>query len=240
MSRRASYIIRKLYANESGGVRVLRSDDIYERTTDFLHSVGIALKKWWILLPICGFIAISIYYFNTLTKSVLNVEASLSTVTVQMQRRLDLSINLASAVAVYASHEKDIFTLVAQLRTTLMGNSEALKNVSLKNSGASLGSSSNTSQLLGKLFGIAEQYPDLKLSTEFNHLLDAIVEVEKDIAVARTNYNNASNEYTTLLQRFPGRYYGLLFGFKSTPLFEPDKDAEKFIPMNFSLPKEKN
>lgn len=233
-SDRVGYIIKKLYYSERGEVGVLGTQPMdgylfWKRKPfkDFVRNMSTVLSKWWVLTSI-GLVAIlTIYYFNTIMIRVQDCGAAAATIQAHEQRRHDLSINLAKAVAIYAEHESRIFTNTAELRAAMMGNVDAAKKIAPQDGGKT------TSALLGKIFGIAEQYPDLKLSAEFNHLLDAIIAIEKDIASARTDYNTASNKLSTALGTFPGNFYGRLFGFKAFPLFESDESARKFIPMNF-------
>jgi len=81
------------------------------------------------------------------------------------------------------------------------------------------------------MLAVAEQYPDLKLSDNFNTLMAALVEVEKDLADERIKFNDAVNIYTTNLIRFPLNAYAWIFGFKSRPYFEATADASRFNPI---------
>ena len=75
---------------------------------------------------------------------------------------------------------------------------------------------------------IAEQYPDLKLSTNFESLMAALVEVEKDLATERIKFNNEINIYTTNVVRFPCNIFAHIFGFELKPYFESTNEAKTF------------
>ncbi len=86
---------------------------------------------------------------------------------------------------------------------------------------------------LDRLMAVAEQYPDLKLSTNFQSLMTALIEVEKDLAVERIRYNDAVNLYTTTLYKFPTNIFAFIFNFETLPYYEATEDARRFVPIDF-------
>jgi LemA protein len=86
---------------------------------------------------------------------------------------------------------------------------------------------------LDRLLAVAEQYPDLKLSSNFQSLMTALIDVEKDLAVERIRYNDAANFYTTILYKFPTNFYAWVFGFEDLPYFEATHEAKRFKPIDY-------
>ena len=86
---------------------------------------------------------------------------------------------------------------------------------------------------LNRLLAVAEQYPDLKLSVTFQSLMAALVEVEKDLAAERINYNDKVNVYTTNLMMFPLNICAYLFGFEPEPYFRAEPEARKLVPIPY-------
>ncbi|MBF0234327.1 MAG: LemA family protein [Desulfamplus sp.] len=86
---------------------------------------------------------------------------------------------------------------------------------------------------LGKLMAVAEQYPDLKLSTTFNSLMLALIEVEKDLAAERLKYNDQVNKYTTITAMFPGNFFAWLFNFPERSYFDSTEDAKSLVPIGY-------
>jgi LemA protein len=81
---------------------------------------------------------------------------------------------------------------------------------------------------LSKLMALAEQYPDLKLSSNFQSLMAALIEVEKDLATERIKLNDMVNTYTTNVAKFPCNMFAVLYGFPRSPYFEATEEAKAF------------
>ncbi len=187
----------------------------------------------------------SIYYFNMLVSTEQDVYSARGKVNALQQRRNDISINLSKAALDYSKHEQSVFTATVALRALFAEKGVDDAKIAelfeeLKQPGAA-DAGNLPEKLLGnkdlsplnRLLAVAEQYPDLKLSSNFNNLMTALVEVEKDLAAERLKLNDAVNMYTTNLARFPINFYGWVFGFKSQPYFEASKDAQKFRPIDY-------
>ena len=86
---------------------------------------------------------------------------------------------------------------------------------------------------LKKILAVAEQYPDLKLSTTFLSLMTALIDVEKDLAAERLLFNDAVNIYTTSIAMFPSNIYADLFKFVGKPYFEPTEEATRLKPIAY-------
>ncbi|WP_052279026.1 LemA family protein [Solidesulfovibrio magneticus] len=198
--------------------------------------------RW--LLGFCFLVlaAATIYYYNTLIGVEHDVMKSRAQVDVFMQRRNDISINLAKALQDYSHYEKNVLTEIVKLRTALGGegaNPGAVEEL-LKNAGpaapagtAPAGAAGLSSAALARLLAVAEQYPDLKLSANFQSLMAALVEVEKDLAGERVKFNEAILAYANYVDKFPSNFFALCFGFRMTPYFKATQDAQVLTPISY-------
>ena len=141
------------------------------------------------------------------------VKAQWAQVQNQLQRRNDLIPNLVETVKGYASHERETFEAVIQARTRAQGASNPQEATAAE---GLLG------QALGRLFALAEAYPDLKADANFRQLQDELSETENRIAVSRQIYNDAALTYNNSIQVFPGVLLAGPFGFKAKEYFETD------------------
>ncbi|NVM23461.1 MAG: LemA family protein [Desulfobacterales bacterium] len=183
----------------------------------------------------------SVYYYNLLVSTEQDVLASRGKVQALLQRRNDISINLSKAVLDYSRHERGVFTAVVALRSVLAEHGvkgekleEIMKNLERPRKAAG-GKVAGTDPLaaLDRLLAVAEQYPDLKLSSNFLNLMTALVEVEKDLATERLKYNDAANVYTTNIAKFPINFYAWAFGFELQPYFEATEEAKSLKPIDY-------
>src|SRR3989344_212265 len=137
----------------------------------------------WILLALAIFVVlIFIYYYNRFVVLSNRIDNSLSQIDVQLKRRTDLIPNLIESVKGYAKHEKTVIKSVSDARKSL---------VSAKNTTDKLAADSLLEKALGKLFAIAEAYPDLKANTNFLELQRELSTTEDRIAYARQFYNDS-------------------------------------------------
>ncbi len=179
-----------------------------------------------------------IYYYNVFQRNYYDVIAAESIVDNMLQKRHNISINLAKMVLDYSQHEQKIMSHVVNSRTKIAGSGamqeikEQLAKVASEN-GAAAGGVALSPDLMSKLFAIAEQYPDLKLSQNFQKFIDALVETEKEISASRTNFNKLVNKYTTELVTFPGNICNMFFRFEPKDFFTASKDAKRFKAVAF-------
>lgn len=172
---------------------------------EFLIGIGIlvALGVW----------LVSIY--NRLVALDQRVDQSYADIEVQLNQRHDLIPNLVETVKGYASHERETLDAVVQARNSAVAASGPAAQASAEGvlSGA-----------LGKLFALAEAYPDLKANTNFIQLQDELSDVENKLAAARRFFNNAVSELNTGIQQFPAVLFAASFGFKEREFFDLGED----------------
>jgi len=173
------------------------------------------------LLVILGVIVVIVIFiisiFNRLVGLRQTCNQAWSDIEVQLKQRQDLIPSLVNVVKGYAKHEKETLNAVIQAR----------------NAAASAGSVGDTvkaegllGQALGKLFALAEAYPDLKANENFLQLQDELSDVENKISAARRFYNNSVQEYNTGREQFPANMIAGPFGFEGREFFESQEGRE--------------
>lgn len=172
-----------------------------------------------VLLGIVGLLAVAlVVIYNGLVRSKIRVDGAWSDITVQLKRRADLIPNLVETVKGYAKHESGVFEQVTKARTAIMSSGGDVK--------ATAAADNMMSGALKSLFAVAEAYPDLKASTNFQQLQAELVDTEDKIQAARRFYNGAVGEYNTKLRVFPTVIFARMLGFSERVFYElPEAEA---------------
>jgi LemA protein len=162
-------------------------------------------------------IAIGIY--NRIVALNQRGDQAFADVDVQLRQRQDLVPNLVETVKGYASHEKGTLEAVIQARNAaIAAQGPAAQGAAEGMLGAAL----------GKLFALAEAYPDLKANTNFLELQRELSDIENKIAASRRFYNNSIQEYNTAIQQVPGVFIAPMGNFKERDFFEiPEASREQ-------------
>lgn len=163
--------------------------------------------------------AISIY--NSLVQKRMLKEEGWSGVDVQLKRRHDLIGNLVNAVKGYMQHEKGVLEEVVRLRSM---SQQATNVADIAAAESGLG------QMLGRLFALMENYPDLKASANVMHLQESLASLEDEIQKARRYYNATVRDLNILIQSFPSSIIAQRYGFHEGEFFELDNVAERAVP----------
>ena len=171
-----------------------------------------------VVVVIVMIVAFIIGVYNKLITLRTRVEEAWSDITIQLKYRADLIPNLVETVKGYAKHEKETFEAVISARnkavnaTTMEGKIEAENQMS---------------GVLGRLFALAEAYPELKANVNFLDLQNQLKSVEEDIANARKYFNGVTRQYNTRIQVFPTNIVAGIFNFTKKPLFEVADEAQR-------------
>jgi LemA protein len=178
----------------------------------------------WIVLAIAvALVVYVIYIYNRLVATRQMSEEAWSGIDVQLKRRADLVPNLIETVKGYASHERGVFEEVTELRTRAQsvppGDVEARAKAE---SALSLG--------LGRLFAVAENYPDLKASANFLELQQELGNLESEIQMARRYYNGAVRNLNTMVESFPSNFVANQFRFEKREYFEIEEPGDRAVP----------
>lgn len=163
--------------------------------------------------------------YNSLVSLDQNVDTAEANIATQLQRRSDLIPNLVSTVKGYAGQEKEIFTEIADARARLAGANTITEEA---NADSALSSS------LSRLLAIAENYPQLQSSQNFQDLSIQLEGTENRIAIARQDYNETVKLYNAKRRRFPSNIIGSLFNFDERPYYEASSGAETVPTVDFT------
>ncbi|MBR2680525.1 MAG: LemA family protein, partial [Exiguobacterium sp.] len=157
-------------------------------------------------------IAMVIGAYNSLVKLDERVNEAWSDITVQLKYRADLIPNVVETVKGYAKHEKETFEMVTEARSAVMG-AKTVKQVAE--------AEKEMQGALGRIFAIAEAYPELKANENFVKLQSQLQDVEDKIQAARRFYNAGAKELNTKIKTFPTNIINNLVGhFKKREYFE--------------------
>ncbi len=162
-----------------------------------------------------------IFTYNRLISFRNRAKEAWSDIDVQLKRRYNLIPNLVETVKGYAAHEREIFEKVTQARAQAMGAQ------GLKEKGEAENALSST---LKSLFAVAENYPDLKASTNFLELQRELRDTEDKIQAARRFYNTNVRDLNTKIESFPTNVIASLFNFKSMEFFQVEESAVREVP----------
>ena len=173
----------------------------------------------WILLAI--FVLGVVWFvsvYNGFVQLKVRSEGAWSDVDVQLKRRYDLIPNLVSTVKGYASHEAKVFESVTQARAQAM---------SANTPGSKGQAEQGLAGALKSLFAVAENYPQLRASENFQGLQASLGQIEEAIQNARRYYNAVVRDYNTKLGVLPDSMVGRLAGFQAREFFQPDSAEER-------------
>ena len=159
--------------------------------------------------------------YNKLIKNRNMVEEGWSGIDVQLKRRSNLIPNLIETVKGYMGHEKGVLESVTELRT---------QSINAGNPGEQGRAEGLLGAALGKLFAVAEDYPDLKANENFIDLQDDLAELEEQIQLARRYYNGAVRNLNILIESFPSNLIARHFQFRQAEFFELVDPAERAVP----------
>jgi LemA protein len=183
---------------------------------------------WIILAAIAATLIYALVVFNGLVRARQMVNEAWSGIDVQLKRRSDLIPNLVDSVKGYAAHERSVLEDVTQLR----GAAGALPQGDVAARAQAEGA---LSAALGRLFAVAENYPDLKASGNFLQLQQQLSDLENEIQMARRYYNGAVRNLNVLVQSFPSNIIAGLFGFDLRGFFELAGGEDAVRPRSFIL-----
>ncbi|MBU4525831.1 MAG: LemA family protein [Desulfomicrobium sp.] len=174
-----------------------------------LLALAVAILLWAILI------------YNALVRMRNMVQEAWSGIDVQLKRRTDLIPNLVSTVKGYAEHEKGTLEEVIRLRG-LAQNAHGV--------GETAHAQGLLGAALGKLFALAENYPELKANANFAQLQASLGEIEEQVQLARRYYNGAVRNLNIAVESFPSNLVAGRFGFEKAEFFELESPAERAVP----------
>src|SRR5262245_45113589 len=158
--------------------------------------------------------------YNRLVRFRNRAENSWAQVDVQLRRRYDLIPNLVEAVKGYAAHERETFESVTAARTAAQQAQGVAEQAQAENM---------LTAALGRLFAVAEAYPQLRATENFQQLQAQLSDVESNIAVARQVYNDTVLSYDNALETVPTNIIAGIFNFNPREYFQTE-DATREVP----------
>ena len=178
---------------------------------------------WLIVILVLFAVAalLLVVLYNRFVRLRNRVDNAWAQIDVQLKRRHDLIPNLVETVKGYAAHERETFQNVTEARTAAQRAqtpAEAAQAEGL------------LSQALGRLFAVAEAYPELQADENFRQLQGELAETENRIAVSRQVYNDTVLTYNNAVQTFPGIVLAGPFGFTKREFFDVEDEAQREPP----------
>ncbi|MFA5593021.1 MAG: LemA family protein [Micavibrio sp.] len=176
--------------------------------------------EWMVILGIAAALALfAVLLYNRLVALRQNRMNAFSDIDVQLKQRYDLVPSLVETVKGYAAHEKAVFENVTNARAGVAQSGDT---------NTRLAAEQKLGGALVNLFAVAENYPQLKADQNFQQLMAELADIENKVAAARRFFNNATSEYNTAVQQFPGNLVAGIFGFGAEDFYE-DTAVERAV-----------
>ena len=173
----------------------------------------------WIALAVVLIVVVwLVFAYNRLVRLRNEAEQGYSSIDIQLKRRADLIPNLIETVKAYATHERGVFEDVAAARS---------KMLSAGSVGEAAGAERQMRGALGRLFAVAEAYPELRASENFRALQEELSDTEDKIAAARRYYNAVVQRYNTKLQTLPTSLVAGGLGFQPREYYRIEDEADR-------------
>jgi len=169
----------------------------------------------------------AVFTYNRLVALRNRAKEAFSDIDVQLKRRYNLIPNLLEAVKGYAAHEKGVFEAVTKARANalLTEQSGNIKNIA--------GAENMLTGALKSLFAVAENYPDLKASSNFMELQRELRDTEDKIQASRRFFNTTVMTLNTMIQSFPMVLVAKTLGFKQEEFFEIEEEEKAAVKVSF-------
>jgi LemA protein len=161
--------------------------------------------------------------YNGLVKARQMMREAWSGIDVQLKRRADLIPNLIETVKGYAQHERKTLEEVTELRA----RAQSLPRDDVAGRAQVEGM---LGQALGRLFAVAEAYPDLKANENFAQLQGSLETLESEIQMSRRYYNGAARDLNIKVESFPSNLVANTFGFRQAEFFEIEDAQDRAVP----------
>lgn len=177
----------------------------------------------WIYVVLAIVVLLLIYVlivYNNFVKLKNKVKEAFSTMDVYLKKRWDLIPNIVETVKAYSQYEKDALREVVELRNSTydkMSDEDKIKTNEQLSSG------------IQKIMALAEAYPDLKASQNFQNLSNQLTKIEEDIANARKYYNGVVRIYNDKVEMFPSNILAKMFGYKVKAMFEVNENERENV-----------
>lgn len=185
------------------------------------------------LLIVLGLVALAVLWgvstYNGLVRRRNLVAEAWSGIEAQLKRRADLIPNLVETVKGYAAHERATFDELTRLRSGVSGSTgpHAPSEGEIQ---ARAAEERQITAMIGRVMAVAEAYPDLKASANFQALQKDLAEIEDQIQLARRYFNGAVRDYNVMIEQVPSNLIAGWFAFVKSHYFEIDDPADRSVP----------
>ncbi len=185
-----------------------------------------------LVFPVLVLVVWAASTYNSLIGLRNRVRNAFAQIDVQLKRRHDLIPNLVETAKGYLKHERETLEAVIAARNfAASAVARAAANPGdptvMKELG---GAESALTGVLGRLFAVAEAYPDLKANSTMNQLMEELTSTENKVAFARQAYNDSVMTYNTRREQFPANFVAGMFSFIAAELFQVDDPAQRQTP----------
>lgn len=165
----------------------------------------------------------AVLIYNRLVARKQQTQEGWSGIDVQLKRRANLIPNLVETVKGYTAHERSTLETVTEMRQRAVAAGNAPVAARAEAEG-------QLSAALGRLFAVAENYPDLKASNNYAALQSELSDIENQIQMARRYYNGTVRNLNTLIDSFPSNLIAQRFAFEKAEYYEIDDAAQRALP----------
>src|SRR5678816_1094998 len=184
----------------------------------------------WVVLGVIIALAVwAIAIYNGLVALRNRFKNAFAQIDVQLKRRYDLIPNLVEVAKGYMKHERETLESVIKARNSAQGAAQAANaNPGDPAAMQALGQAEGAlTGVLGRMFALAESYPDLKANTNMLSLQEELSSTENKVAFARQAFNDAVMEYNTKRESFPGNIFAGMFNFGPAELLQATESPEE-------------
>lgn len=171
---------------------------------------------WIALAALALLVVLVVLGYNRLVRLRNEVDTGWANIDVQLKRRADLIPNLVEAVRGYAAHERGVFEEVTRARAALQQAATP---------GSAADANEGLTSALGRLFAVAEAYPELRASENFLRLQEDLTDTEDKISAARRYYNATVMRFNTAIQSIPWVLVAKPLGFRDRDFFSAEGDT---------------
>ena len=207
------------------------------------------LFAWSCVALLVAWFAFLWYYHNVFVAMTSTIDGDWADCEVMMQSRTHIRVNLSHMIVAYAQHERDLLTKITELRVRKpLQPGDAKADPTAADSPAVPGGALNPaalakeieqlgpkqiSELLSRIQVVAEQYPQLKLTENYQQLSKSTIETEHKIADLLIQYNRDVNAYMTVRSCYPGRHFAWILGFPPKQFINVEPENMQFKEVTF-------
>ncbi len=177
-----------------------------------------------VVVAIAALLLFLVFVYNRLVRLRNRTQNAWAQVDVQLRRRYDLIPNLVETVKGYAAHEQGTFEEVTKARTAAQQAQGVQDQAQAENA---------LTAAIGRLFAVAEAYPQLRATENFQQLQAQLADTEQKIAVSRQVYNDTVLTYNNATQTVPTNLVAGTFGFAPKDFFEIEEPAREAPQVKF-------